>query len=150
MSLPLIYLICLGVGFAFALASAFFAEVFGGHDFHGGHGGAHPPHTDAGIGGHGMPGFSALSPTTIASFVAAFGGFGLIFSRIDATSQPWVSLPLSVLGGFLIAAAVFWLFSKIFNATQSSSEGRVGELFGELATVITPISDGGVGEIAYV
>jgi len=147
MDLPLFYLVCLGAGFVFALASALFAEGGpGGHDLHAG---PHLGHAEAGLGGHGMPGFSPLSPTTIASFIAAFGGFGLIFSRVEATSHAWISLPLAVLGGFLTAAAVFWIFSKIFRATQSSSEGRVGDLFGEIATVITPISDGGVGEIAY-
>ena len=58
--------------------------------------------------------------------------------------------PLAALGGLFIAAGVFFLFSKIFHATQSSSEGRVAELFGHSATVITPIAPGGVGEIAYV
>jgi membrane protein implicated in regulation of membrane protease activity len=147
MDLSLIYLICLGVGFAFALLSAFFADVFGGHDVHVG---THTPHVESGFGSHEMPGFSPLSPTTLAAFVAAFGGLGLIFSNIDATKSAWISLPLSALGGLFIAAMVFWVFSRIFRATQSSSEGRVGDLFGQIATVITPIADGGVGEIAYV
>ena len=42
------------------------------------------------------------------------------------------------------------IFNKIFHATQSSSEGQVHLLIGHSATVITPISPGGVGEIAYV
>ncbi len=95
-------------------------------------------------------GFSPLSPTTLSSFVTAFGGFGLIFSKIEATSSPWISVPLSLIGGLAVAAGVFVLFNKIFHATQSSSEGRVGQLVGHEATIITPIAAGGAGEIAYV
>lgn len=147
MDLQTLYLICFGVGFVFAIVSAFTAGVFGGHDAHAD---VHAPHGHEGFGGHDMPGFSALSPTTLAAFVTAFGGFGLIFSKFDATRGPWLSVPLSILGGLLIAVLVFVVFSKIFRATQSSSEGRVAELFGQSATVITPIAAGGVGEIAYV
>jgi membrane protein implicated in regulation of membrane protease activity len=142
MELPLIYLICFGVGLVFAIVSAFLADVFGGHDGH------IELHTH--IGGHDLPGLSPLSPTTLATFVTAFGGFGLIFSRIPLTSSPWLSLPLSALAGVLIAACVFLVFNKIFRATQSSSEGRVAELFGQSAEVITPIRAGGIGQIAYV
>jgi membrane protein implicated in regulation of membrane protease activity len=97
-----------------------------------------------------MPGFSPLSPTTLASFVTAFGGFGLIFSKFPATANPWIHVPLSIFAGLVVAAGVFVIFNRIFRATQSSSEGRVAELMGQSATVITPIAPGGVGEIAYV
>ncbi len=147
MDLPSLYLICFGVGLVFAIVSAFTAGIFGGHDAHAD---MHAPHGHEGFGGHDMPGFSLLSPTTLAAFVTAFGGFGLIFSKIDATRGPWLSLPLSILGGLLIATLVFGVFSRVFRATQSSSEGHVAELFGQSATVITPIAAGGVGEIAYV
>lgn len=145
MDLPTLYLICFGVGLVFALISAFLSDFSGG-----GHDGHAESHAEVGHAGHELPGFSPLSPTTIASFVTAFGGFGLIFSKIDATSSAWLSIPLALLGGFVIATLVFAVFSKIFRATQSSSEGRVAELFGQSATVITPIAAGGVGEIAYV
>jgi membrane protein implicated in regulation of membrane protease activity len=146
MDLFTIYLICFGVGLFFSVVSAFFAD-FGGHDsdLHGGH-----PHVEGGgAGGPEMPGFAPLSPTTIATFVTAFGGLGLIFSSISWTSSVWLSVPLAVVGGLGIAALVFLLFRKIFASTQSSSEGRVRELFGRSATVITPIAAGGIGEIAY-
>lgn len=143
MDLFLIYLVCFGVGLVFAILSALLADVFGGgHEHEIGSGG----HVEAGD----MPGFSPLSPTTIASFITAFGGFGMIFSRIEATRNPWISAPLAALGGFAVAAGVFWLFGQIFSRTQSSSESRVGTLLGHAANVITPIPAGGVGEIAYV
>src|ERR1700709_1652629 len=99
MDLTTIYLICFGVGLVFALASAFLAEVFGGHDAHAGH-------AESGLGGHGMPGFSPFSPTTIATFITAFGGLGLIFSRIEVTQSAWLSAPLAAPGGLTIAALV--------------------------------------------
>ena len=150
MSAFLIYLICFGVGLLFTIASAVLGHLFGGGDA--------DAHADIGTGGHaeagfehtGMPGLSPFSPTTIASFITAFGAFGMIFSKIEATSSAWVSAPLSGLSGLAIAAGVFWMFNKLFSRTQSSSESRVATLVGMNATVITPIPQHGVGEIAYV
>ena len=143
-----IYSICLGVGLLYTLVSAVFGHLFGGH----------PGHTDMGTGGHaeagfdnsGMPGVSPFSPTTIASFITAFGGFGIIFSKIEATRSPWLSAPLSIVSGLAVAVGVFWLFEKVFSNTQSSSESHVASLIGQAATVISPIPENGVGEIAYV
>ena len=151
MELFLIYAICFGVGLLFTVISAFMAEVFGGD--HGG--GGHDSHSDLGTAGHAeagynMPGFSAFSPTVVASFVTAFGGFGMIFSRLEATKSPWISAPLSVIVALLIAGGVLWMFRQIFSKTQSSSESRVATLVGTIATVITPIPANGLGEIAYV
>src|SRR3989454_8490600 len=107
----LVYSICFGVGLLFALVSALMGHLFGGHD----------AHVDVGTGGHaeagfedtGMPGLSPFSPTTISSFITAFGALGLILSRIEATKSPWVSAPLATLGGLLITAAVVTMFGVI-------------------------------------
>src|SRR5438876_11487405 len=98
-----VYSICFGAGLLFAIVSAFLGHLFGGHD----------AHVDVGAGGHaetglqdsGMPGLSPFSPTTISSFVTAFGGLGLVFSRIEATSSAWISAPLALVGSLLVAAA---------------------------------------------
>ena len=145
----LVYTFCFGVGILFAFFSAIFGHLFGGSD---------TPHVEVGTGGHaeagfqdtGMPGLSPFSPTTLASFLTAFGAFGMIFSRIEATSSPWVSAPLALVCAGFIAAGVMFLFGFIFHKTQSSSESRIGTLIGLTATVITPIPAKGVGEIAYV
>lgn len=147
-TLSFFFVVCFGVGLLFTIISAFAADIFGGHDVH-----VHVDlgaHAEAGYGSHDMPGFSPLSPTTMATFITAFGGLGLLFSRLEATRGVWVSAPLAVLGGLLIAGLVFALFRQVFRHTQSSSEGKVLELVGEIATVITPIPANGVGEIAYV
>ncbi len=147
----LIYSICFGVGLVFAVASAFMGHLFGGHDVDAGH-------MDVGTGGHaeagfqdtGMPGLSPFSPTTLTSFITAFGAFGLIFTRLEATRSPWISAPLATVCALLTAAGVVLLFGWIFHKTQSSSESRIATLVGMTATIITPIPANGVGEIAYV
>ena len=144
-----VYLGCFLFGLLFTVCS-----VFLGHHF----GGGGDAHVDLGTGGHaeagfdhtGMPGVSPFSPTTICSFLTAFGGFGIIFSSIPLTRSVWISAPFSVLGGLLIAAGVLWLFAAMFRKTQGSSEGHISKLVGTLATVISPIPASGVGEIAYV
>src|SRR5438094_8356499 len=116
----LVYSICFGVGLLFAIISAFVGHLFGGHD----------AHVDLGTGGHaeagfqdtGMPGLSPFSPTSISSFITAFGALGIILSHIDATKSPWLSAPLSLLGSLIITAGVISLFGMIFHKTQCSSE----------------------------
>jgi RNA polymerase sigma factor (sigma-70 family) len=149
------YSVCFGVGLLFTLLSAIGAHAFGGHgdvshDFHQGHGSHAQGHAEGGGGANDMPGFAPVSPTTIATFITAFGGFGMIFGQFEPTRSPWISAPLAALSGLGIAATVFWLFRMIFQKTQASSEGHVAELVGCSATVITPIAAAGVGEIAYV
>lgn len=154
MDLFIAYVACFGFGLLFSIVSAVAGHLFGSHAGHeaDGAGGdlGSGGHAEAGFGGDHMPGIAPLSPTTIASFVTAFGGLGMILSRIEATRSPLVSLPLSVLGGLLIAAGVFLMFRAVFLRTQSSSESKVASLAGREATVITPIGVGGTGEIAYV
>ena len=41
-----------------------------------------------------LPGISIFSPTVMASFVTAFGGFGLIFTQFPSTSKTIISAPL--------------------------------------------------------
>ena len=143
-----VYAVCFGVGLLFAIVSAFLGHLFGGHDVQ----------TDIGTGGHaeagfqdtGMPGLSPFSPTTITAFLTAFGGLGLIFSKIEATRSPWISAPLATVGALIIAAGVVWLFGTVFHKVDSASESHVATLVGMSATVITPIPANGVGEIAYV
>ena len=91
MTIQSIYAICLVAGLIFTLFSAVAGHLFGGHgDGHVGMGG----HADTGLGHDGVPGISILSPTVLATFVTAFGAFGLIFTHVDATSNPLISAPI--------------------------------------------------------
>ena len=142
----IIYAICLVAGLIFTLFSAVAGHLFGGHaDGHVGMGG----HADGGVGHDGVPGMSFLSPTVLASFVTAFGAIGLIFSKIDATSNVWISAPISFFGGLGVAVVVLWLFNAMFKRTEGSSESRVSMLIGQTAAIVTPIPENGVGEISY-
>jgi len=143
----LIYLVCLVVGVVFVLFTAIAGHVFGGHDAHViGSGG----HAEAGADMSDAPGISIFSPTVIASFVTSFGGLGIIFSQIEATKSPWISAPLAVLGAGCIAGTFLILLRNLMARTASSSEPQVANLVGTSATIITPIPENGVGEIAYV
>ena len=143
----IIYAICLVVGLLFTLISAVAGHFFGGHDGADvGTGG----HAEAGFDSSGVPGISFFSPTVMSSFVTAFGAFGLIFSKISATESPWLSAPLALAGGGLVSGGVFMIFNTMFKKTQSSSESSVATLVGYSASIITPIPENGVGEIAYV
>jgi membrane protein implicated in regulation of membrane protease activity len=144
----IIYTICLAVGLLFTLISALAGHFFGGADAHGDIGA--DGHVEAGLDTHGMPGISFFSPTVLASFVTAFGAFGLIFSHIPPTKSVWASAPLSGLSAGGVAWLVFLLFNAMFKRTQSSSESQVATLAGSVGSIITPVPEHGVGEIAYV
>ena len=142
-----IYSICLIVGLVFTLVSVLAGHFGGGGDAHvGGSGG----HAEAGADSSDMPGMSIFSPTIIAAFVTAFGGFGLIFTQFQPTSKTVVSAPLSIFCALLVAAGLYKFLSVVFRHTQSSSESHVANLAGTEASVASPIPENGVGEIAYV
>lgn len=143
-----VYFICLGFGLIFTVLCLVFGHFFGGHDVDSdvGTGG----HAEAGFADSGVPALSFFSPTVLATFVTAFGAIGSVLSRIDATSNVWISAPLSALGGLGIASAALFVFNLAFRKTQGSSESKVGKLVGHEANVISPIPQDGVGEIAYI
>jgi hypothetical protein len=142
----IIYAICLVTGLLFTMVTVMVGHFFGG----GGHVIGSGGHGEAGADGSDEPGMSIFSPTVIASFITAFGGFGLIFSQCPATRPAILSAPLSIGGGVVVAGVMYYFFGTVFRHTQSSSESRVGALLNTEATIITPISENGVGEIAYV
>lgn len=143
-----LYLFCLAVGLLFTLITAIAGHFFGGGDH--GHVEGSGGHAEAGADASDAPGVSAFSPAMMSTFVAAFGAFGIILSQFPLTRSVWVSMPLSMLGAFVTGSAVLGLLRTVFRKTQSSSESRVATLTGQSATIITPIAENGVGEIAYV
>ena len=141
----IIYTICLVFGLMFTIASAFLGHLFGSHDAVGTGG-----HADAGFSSDGVPGITFFSPTVLASFLTAFGAFGLILGKIPVTSSVWLNAPLSFVSALVVAFGVLWLMNLIFRKTQGSSEARVGQLVGVTAALASPIPENGVGEISYV
>lgn len=135
MDLFLIYLVCFGAGFVVTLLMALVGEFFG---------------HDADFAGSDVPGAGVLSPLTIAMFVTAFGGFGLILRKIPALSSPWANAPVAMVLAVGVAAVLVALLRMIFRRTQSSSESRISAVVGLEGTIVTPIPENGVGEVAYV
>ncbi len=146
MSAFLVYLFCLVVGFVFVLGSAILGHLGGDHGHVSGSGG----HAEAGADSSDSPGFSIFSPIIMAAFVTAFGAFGLIFTQFEATKSPAVSAGLSVVGALAVSGLLVSMLGKLFHVSDSSSESQVATLTGHVATVISPIPAGAVGEIAYV
>lgn len=143
-----IYIICMGTGLVFIVGSLVAGHLFGGgaHGHVDGSGG----HAEAGADASDSPGMSIFSPIILAAFVTAFGGFGTIFNQIPATNSTWISAPLAAVCAVCTTSVLLWLLRELFRRTQGSSESKVGGLVGVCATVITPIPQHGVGEIAYV
>jgi membrane protein implicated in regulation of membrane protease activity len=142
----IIYIACLALGLLFTIISAIAGQFFGGHD-HGGDLGT-GGHAEAGYDHSGVPGISFFSPTVLACFVTAFGACGIILSK--AGSSIWISAPISAVAGVVMAGVAFLIFNWMFKSLQSSSESKVGSLIGMTASIITPIPENGVGQIAYV
>jgi membrane protein implicated in regulation of membrane protease activity len=156
-----IYWILFLLGLGFAVISgvlAGFADLgghmdMGGHDF-GGHmdaGSAHDVttgHGDMGDTYHGQGEIqlSPVSPMTIFAFVGGFGGGGLIGMYLNLPI--WGSLLIALPTGFLIAFGIYYLMASI-NKTNISSEARASDVIGITAEIITPITDDGMGEVAY-
>jgi hypothetical protein len=91
----------------------------------------------------------SLSPITVASFVTAFGAFGLIgLGLFDSTVR--ASLIWAAVGGFVVALIAHFAFGYFLIAPQGSSGVMLNNFPGMLAEVITPIPVGSVGEIALV
>lgn len=144
----MVYAICFGVGVVFALLSVIFGHLGHSGDMDADHGTLDAGGAEAGFGTHEMPGFEPVGPTTIATFITAFGGIGMVVNQSENLHR--LSGIFAALGALVIAAIVGWGFAATFRWAQGSSEGRVAALAGTIATVITPIPTGSVGEIAYV
>lgn len=89
-----------------------------------------------------------VSTLAIASFISAFGAFGLIsVTLFDAGAV--ASFISALLGGVVIGIAAQVFFLYILSPTISS-EVRQANLIGQVAEITTPIPTNGVGQIAFV
>ncbi|MBN1137085.1 MAG: NfeD family protein [Anaerolineae bacterium] len=101
-------------------------------------------------GGLDMPDVSVspLSPITIASFVTAFGGIGVITSQFFKIDPRW-SLVWATGGALVLSGLMFLFYSQFLIRSQGSSEVRASELIGLPAEVSVPIGEGVTGQVAY-
>jgi membrane protein implicated in regulation of membrane protease activity len=146
LGLTVLYLVLLGIGIVYALIIL----IGGGFEAPGADvelgGDAGPIDLGAGAGDFKMP---AVSPVAIASFVTAFGAFGLIgLGLFNATARG--SLAWAGLGGLSVALLAHFAFFYFLIKPQGSSEVRLRDIVGALAEVTTPIPAQSVGEVAFV
>ena len=140
--LNLVYLTLLVIGFIYALLSLL-GQGIGDIDIDLGLDGGDVPSFD-----QGEIGLASISPMSIASFVTAFGAFGIVSSQMFQASTG-ASLLYATGGGLVIGLIAQLLFIYVFSP-QTSSLRTQEELVQSTAEVITPITSGGVGQIALV
>jgi membrane protein implicated in regulation of membrane protease activity len=143
----------------------------GGHDHagggpDGGHDGAHDGAHDAGHfeGHYGLDGsghgeaaahtaggatfhFPFFSPLALATLAASIGGYGLLakfgFGAADLPSL-LVAVPAALVTSYAVTYGAF----QLAMSSRGSSAIRNADLAGAFGEVLTPIPEGGVGEVA--
>ena len=85
---------------------------------------------------------------TITAFLAWFGGTGYLLTRYSTLMVSLIML-LAVLAGMLGAAIVFWFVAKLLLKHDRELDPADYERVGVLARVISPIRQGGTGEIIF-
>ena len=159
LGVTLLYLALLGIGILYAVIILIGGGLHGVHlpglhlpDFNlhiGGHE-IGPVHVDVGAGAsHPDTQVPSLSPITVASFVTAFGAFGLIAMGLFEASARG-SLVWAAAGGLVVAVIAHFAFGYFLIAPQGSSEVRLKDIVGAVAEVIAPIPADSVGEVAFV
>jgi hypothetical protein len=147
LGLTLLYLALLGIGIIYAIIILIGGSL---HDIH-------LPGMDVDIGGthvefgvdHPEVSVPSLSPVTVASFVTAFGAFGLIGLGLFNATPPW-SLAWAIGGGVLMAVIAHFAFGYFLIAPQGSSEVKFKDILGAVGEVSTPIPADSVGAVTLV
>jgi membrane protein implicated in regulation of membrane protease activity len=93
-------------------------------------------------------GVSPLSPITIASFITAFGGIGVITSQFFKIDPRW-SLVWATGGAVVLSGLMYLFYSQFLIRSQGSSEVKASELIGLPAEVSVPIGEGATGQVSY-
>lgn len=140
--LNLVYLTLLVIGFLYALLSLL-GQGLGELHIDLGLDAGDVPSFD-----HGEVGLTSISSMSIASFVTGFGAAGIVSSQMFQASTGG-SLLYAIGGGLSVGLIAQLLFIYIFSP-QTSSLRTQEELMQSIAEVITPITAGGVGQIALV
>ncbi len=149
MTWPNIYLFCLIVGGLWSVIS-----LLGG--MHIGHGHFHFHHHGHGGAGHGGSAHSGghshmsdmLNPSSLAVFLAWFGGIGYLLTR-HSGFELWIDFGFAAAVGLLGA----WLLSSFLRLLQERErplDPADYEMTGVLGQVSSPIRSGGVGEVIYL
>jgi hypothetical protein len=163
-------------GLLFTIASVALGFVSGGDAGHAhGHAGGHAGHADAGgghhvhvplpgqhdvdihVGGHSHDvehagshdGPSIFNMPTIMAFITWFGGVGYLL-RQDLALNGYVASVLALVSGVIGGGLMFVLLARVLWPMMSKPlENKDYHLPGTSARVVSPIREGGVGEIIY-
>jgi membrane protein implicated in regulation of membrane protease activity len=156
--LTIVYLAFAVLGAAYVLVSMFVGHAHGDSaaDAGGADAGHGPTEVAYGDGGHGSASaaghassfqFPFFSPLALATLFGSVGAFGLMTLRglgVGETASLLVSLP----AGLATAYAVTYVSWRLVRSASGSSQVRPSQFAGARAEVITPIPEGGVGEVA--
>jgi membrane protein implicated in regulation of membrane protease activity len=91
---------------------------------------------------------SPLSPITIASFVTAFGGIGVLAVQFFNVDPRW-SLVWATGGAVVLSGLMFLFYSQFLIRSQGSSEVLASEIVGLPAEVSVPIGKDKLGQVTY-
>lgn len=93
-----------------------------------------------------LDGHSWLSPTTLVGGITMFGGAGLMLGRYTAFGAAAI-LIIALLIALIAGTAVFFLYTKPMEQSESSIAFALNDLSGMLAEVLVPIPVSGYGEV---
>lgn len=103
---------------------------------------------DVGVGGDIDGGVSPLSLPIMASFGAAFGGFGTIFEYLQY--GPVLTPILAAACAALVGAGMYVLMLNVFVKTQAETKVELETLVGYKGQVLIPVRPGQPGQIVVV
>lgn len=147
-----VYLICFIVGLLLSLIAFIFGTLHlhahlphighAPHLSHIGHAGGHSPQ---GSSGSEWPLFNF---GTVTAFLAWFGGVGYLLTR-HTHLYVVTAVVLSSLAGMVGAALVFLFVARVLMKHENNLDPSDYSMIGVLGSVISPIRQGGTGEIVY-
>ena len=95
-----------------------------------------------------FPGFSLLSPLSLAGALFAFGGMGLVANNYGLSMLPGLGIAAS--GGAAMMLLMWLVIGKLLYSLQGSSEAHEHDMVGLEAEVVTPMEGSRTGEISYI
>ena len=156
-------LLCFAVGSLWSVASLTLGGLHLGHG-HSGGGHAHaqgsPSHASAGHAsashassshahsGHANWLGSLVHPSSLAAFLAWFGGVGYLLTRHTGW-RFWADITVALAAG-LAGASVLGSFLRFLQAREQALDPTDYEMTGVLGRVSCPIRTDGVGEVIYL
>lgn len=93
--------------------------------------------------------FGYVNPTTVALFLLGFGFFGYVFHDSAGFILP-LTLVLAAISGFVVAALLLALISRVFGDSEGATIQDVSDRVGMLGKISLTIQENGIGEVLYI